>query len=129
VFFFADSLKKAMKKGVQIQVITEMPEDGDPLPMVIEEYVSPGTSLDLRYASKLSNHYLISDNTEVLICTSAEADFAECPCLWTNSSSLLALTQENFKNALHTSMNWTKTASKTVSRRVVVPHLRSQSMC
>lgn len=124
LFFHADSVRKAVRRGVRIQVITEMPDDGNELPRVLEEYLSPGTSLKLRYAGDLVNHYLIADNSEVLICTSAKADFAQCPYLWTNSSSLITLAQQNFENTFQRSTNWTEMPHKSMSRGAASPHSR-----
>jgi sugar-specific transcriptional regulator TrmB len=124
MFFFSDLLKKSMKKGVRVQLLTEIPEDGDVLPRVLEENISPGTSLELRYTKDLPTHYLIADNKELLMETSTELDFTECPCLWTNNISLLALAQKNFTDAWHTSTSWRASSSATMSDRVVV--LRSR---
>lgn len=119
MFFFSDLLKKSTKKGVHINLLTEMPQEDDTLPRFIEEQISPGKSLELKY-SGLQTHYLIADNKEILIDTSTETDFAESPCLCTNNASLLALTQKSFADAWRTSMNWTRTGSATTSDKIVV---------
>jgi sugar-specific transcriptional regulator TrmB len=120
MFFFSDLLKKSMKKGVHINLLTEMPQEDDTLPRFIEEQISPGKSLELKYASELPTHYLIADNKEMAVDTSTEADFAESPCLCTNNSSLLALTQKSFTDAWRTSINWTKTDPATTSNKMVL---------
>ena len=120
LFFFSDLLKKSTKKGVHINLLTEMPQEDDTLPRFIEEQISPGKSLELKYASELSTHYLIADNKEMVVDTSTEADFAESPCLCTNNSSLLALTQKSFTDAWRTSINWTKTGSAATSNKMIV---------
>lgn len=119
MFFFSDLLKKSTKKGVHINLLTEMPQEDDTLPRFIEEQISPGKSLELKY-SELQTHYLIADNKEILIDTSTETDFAESPCLCTNNASLLALTQKSFADAWRTSMNWTRTDSANTSDKIVV---------
>jgi len=124
MFFFSDLLKKSTKKGVHINLLTEMPQEDDTLPRLVEEQISPGKSLELKYANELQTHYLIADDKEILIDTSTETDFAESPCLCTNNTSLLALTQKSFADAWRTSMNWTKTGSATTSDKVVVARTR-----
>jgi sugar-specific transcriptional regulator TrmB len=120
MFFFSDLLKKSTKRGVHINLLTEMPKEDDTLPRFIEEQVSPGKSLELKYSSELPTHYLIADNKEMVMDSSTEADFAESPCLCTNNSSLLALTQKSFTDAWQTSINWTKTGSAATSNKMVV---------
>ena len=120
LFFFSDLLKKSTKKGVHINLLTEMPEEGDALPRFIEEEISPGKSLELKYSSELPTHYLIADNKEMVIDSSTGAGFAESPCLWTNNGSLLALTQKSFADAWRTSVNWTRTGSAATSDKIVV---------
>lgn len=126
MFFYAAWIKKSMKRGVSIRVITEMPEDEDVLPRIIEENVSPGALLELKYASALPAHYLIADGKEMVMGTSTEADFTECPSLWTNNASLISLTNQSFNNAWQNAMNWTGTGSALVSDKIVImnPHRR-----
>jgi len=124
MFFFSDLLKKSMKKGVHIDLLTEMPQEDDTLPRFIEEQMSPGKSLELKYNNELQTHYMISDNDEIVIDTSTKTDFAESPCLCTNNTCLLALTQKSFAEAWRTSMNWTKTGSAPTSDKIIVPRTR-----
>jgi len=119
MFFFSDLLKKSAKKGVHINLLTEMPQKDDALPRFIEEQISPGKSLELKYTNDLPTHYLIADDKEIVIDSSTEAGFAESPCLWTNNSSLLALTQKSFTDTWRTSVNWT-TGSAATSDKIVV---------
>jgi sugar-specific transcriptional regulator TrmB len=126
MFFFSDLLKKSTKKGVHINLLTEMPQEGDTLPRFIEEQISPGKSVELKYIAGLPTHYLIADKKEIVVDTSTEADFAESPCLWTNNSSFLILTQSNFAVAWRTSMNWIRTDSATPEKVVVMRPQRNQ---
>ena len=117
MFFFGDLLKRAMRKGVHFQVITEVPEEEDALPRVIEESVSPGNALELRYTKELATQYLIADGDEMIIETSPQADFAELPSLWTNNNSLLGLTGKNFNDAWQSSLNWATADAPIFARR------------
>jgi sugar-specific transcriptional regulator TrmB len=125
MFFYSDLLKKSMKRGVKVQLLTEMPEQGDALPRFIEEHIAPGTSLELRYSPHLETHYIIVDNKEVAIGISTEMDFTECPMLWTNSIALTTLTLSNFTSVWNASANWTAPNNAAASSKVVV--LRSNS--
>ncbi|MGA3191569.1 MAG: hypothetical protein ABSD73_03535 [Candidatus Bathyarchaeia archaeon] len=49
-----------------------------------------------------------------------KADFAECPSVWTNNGSLLALTQKSFIDAWRASINWVAASSANVPDKVVV---------
>lgn len=119
IFFFADLLKRSLRKGVHIKLLTQQPEEEDALPRIIEEYVSPGKSLELRYTNKVPTHYLIADK-ETGIETSTEADFAECPLLWTSNTCMLALTQKSFSDAWRTSMNWAANSEAAMDKLVVM---------
>ncbi len=108
---FAEQLKRTIKKGVKIRIISEEPEYEDSLPRVMEESISPGNSIDLRYTDLPSTHYMIVDFTDVLIATTTEGNMAENPCLWTNSDSLKAVFQGDFESLWRNSMSW-KTIEK-----------------
>ena len=127
MFFLDELLKKAMKKGVRIQVLTEIPVDEDVLPRVIEEYISPGKALELRYIKELPAHYLIADGKEMVIETSVQADFADQPCLCTNNVSLSSLAMRDFANSWRTSINWAVVGTATVSGKNSLQRSRHQA--
>jgi len=116
---FAEQLKRPIKKGARIRIITEVPDYEDSIPRVIEERISPGNSIDLRYADLPSSHYMIADLAEALIATTTEGNMAENPCLWTNSDSLVGVFQGDFENLWHNSMSW-KTIEKTAVPEKVI---------
>ena len=127
MFFFGDLLKRAMRKGVHFRVITEVPEEEDALPRVIEESVSPGNALELRYTKELATQYLIADGDEMIIETSPQADFAGLPCLWTNNNSLLELTGKNFNDAWQSSLNWATANAPIFARRNGITRARHKT--
>ena len=116
---FAEQLKRTIKKGVRIRIISEVPEYEDSLPSVIEELVSPGDSVDLRYTDLSSSHYMIVDFKEALISTTTEGNMAENPCLWTNSDSLVGVFQVDFENLWHNSIVWKTIETTAVPEKVI----------
>jgi sugar-specific transcriptional regulator TrmB len=124
VFDFADLMKRALKKGVRIQILTEVPEDGDNLPRIIEESTLPGKLLELKYTSELPSHYLVVDGTEIMFSTSTKDD-ADNSSLWTNNRSFLALIQKSFDDSWRTSMSWNRVAVSHISEKTAVVHSRN----
>jgi len=116
---FTEQLKKSMKKGVKIRVVSELPDYEDSIPMVIEERLSPGNSFDLRYSDMPSGHYVIVDFKEALISTSTEGNMAENPCLWTNSDSLVGVFQGNFENLWHNAVSWKTIETTAVPEKLI----------
>jgi len=116
---FTEQLKKSIKKGVKIRVVSELPDYEDSIPIVIEERLSPGNSFDLRYADMPSGHYAIIDFKEALIATSTEGNMAENPCLWTNSDSLVGVFQGNFENLWHNAVGWKTIETTAVPEKLI----------
>jgi sugar-specific transcriptional regulator TrmB len=116
---FAEQLKIITKKGVRVRIISELTEYEDSLPRVIEERVSPGDSIDLRYADLPSSHYMIVDFKEALISTTTEGNMGENPCLWTNSDSLVGVFQGDFENLWHNSISWKTIETTTVPEKAI----------
>jgi sugar-specific transcriptional regulator TrmB len=116
---FSDQFKKNIRKGVKIRVVSELPDYKDSLPRLIEERVSPGNSLDLRYTDLPSSHYMMADYKEALISTTTEGNMAEHPCLWTNSDSLVGVFQGDFENLWHNSTSWKAVETTAVPEKLI----------
>jgi len=116
---FAEEIKRTVNKGVRIRIVTEVPEYEDSLPRIIEERISPGNSVDLKYADLPSSHYLIVDFKEALISTATEGNMAQHPCLWTNSESLVVVFQGDFENLWHNSTSWKIIETTAVREKVM----------
>jgi len=126
VHTFAEEMKRIVKRGVRIRIISEVPEYEDSLPRIIEEHISPSRSVYLRYVDAPSSHYMIVDFKEALISTTTEGNMADNPCLWTNSDSLVGVFQGDFENLWHNSISWETIETTAVPEKIVgfMEHLR-----
>jgi sugar-specific transcriptional regulator TrmB len=111
-------IQKTIKRGVGIRIMSELPVYEDSLPRVLEDRLSPGDSVELRYADLRSSHYVIVDFKEALISTTTEGNLGEHPCLWTNSDSLVGVFQGDFENLWHNSVSWKNIETTAVSEKV-----------
>jgi len=120
---YAEPLKKAMRKGVKVCVISEAPEHEDSIRKVIEnskleDFKSPKGSLNLKYTEQPLSHFIIVDHKQALISTSTEAPFAENSCLWTDDNNLVGHLQKEFEEVWHTSVNPDTIQTTAVSEKV-----------
>jgi hypothetical protein len=114
----SDLLKKTIKKGLKVRFVTEIPEEEDQIPRIIEEQLSPGDSLRLRYAETLPSHFMIADNREMMITTSTHALLTEAPSLWTDCVPLIEPMQTAFENLWHSSTDWTSFKTETEDEKI-----------
>jgi len=86
--FSSESLANAAERGVKIRIISKSPEGEveDNIPGAINRAVPSRKSLMLRYVESLPNHFLVIDNSEVLVATSTTGYLADNPMLWSNNS-------------------------------------------
>jgi len=119
IYTFAEQLKITINKGVRIRIISDVPEYEDSLPRVIEEHISPGNYVDLRYTDLITSHYMLVDFAEALISTATEGNMAENPCIWTNSGSLVGVFQGDFENLWHNSTSWRSIETTAVPQKVI----------
>jgi sugar-specific transcriptional regulator TrmB len=110
--------KQAIKRGAKMRIITELPEEEDPLPRLIEENLSPGASVKLKYAETLPSHFIIFDNREMMISTTTHGAMAEYPALWTNNGPLIEPLQKTFEDMWHSSMNWSNFKAESETERL-----------
>jgi hypothetical protein len=114
---YAEELKKATKRLVEIRIISEAPEQEDSIPRIIEEQISPSGSIELRYIDNHTSHYVVSDLKVALIMTIEEDNLLESPCLWTTCSSLLKLLKRDFKVARQQSVSWREIETSTAAKK------------
>ncbi len=115
---YAEPIRRALKRHVKIRIVTELPEEEDRLPRIIEERISPSASVKLKYAETLPSNFMVFDKEEMMIATSIDATLTENTSLWTNSRSLIAPFQRDFEDIWHTSMNSASLKIETEAERV-----------
>jgi sugar-specific transcriptional regulator TrmB len=115
---FSEQIRKTINKGSKIRIISEIPEYGNSIPRVIEEYLSPKNSVDLRYTELPSCHYIIADFKQALIATVTEGNMGQYPALWTNNDSLVSILQGNFEELWQNSLSWKTIETTAVPEKV-----------
>jgi len=115
---FSAQIKKAVSRGSKIRIISEIPEYGNSIPRIIEEYLSPKNSVDLRYTELPSCHYIIADFKQALIATVTEGNMGQYPALWTNNNSLVSILQGNFEELWQNSLSWKTIETTAVPEKV-----------
>ena len=110
---FNEEIKKALKRGVKMRMITEKPEDESPLPEMIEALMQ-NPLYRVRYLPNPPRApLLIIDKKEVTIVTSHSSELDESPTLWSNSPSLVAVFSGYFETAWLTAMEHPSNLSLT----------------
>jgi sugar-specific transcriptional regulator TrmB len=119
IHHFQADIKEVVRKGVKIRVVSEVPDYDDSLPRIIEEVLSPGEAVALRYAYLPSSNYMIVDSKEALIATAADGSITDVPFLWTDSESLIRVFQADFENLWHNSVGWKSIETAAVPEKVI----------
>lgn len=117
---YADSLKKCTRRNVRIRMISGFREHGDSVPRIVEEYLSPKNSVDLKFADRSLSHYILVDLKEALIATTTEGNMAENPCLWTDNANLVGLLQRSFEDLWHTSVGWQSIETNSAPEKTIL---------
>jgi sugar-specific transcriptional regulator TrmB len=101
---FGEDIKKALKRGVKMRIITEKPEDENSLPEIAKA-LKQNPLFRVRYIlTPLLALLSIIDKKEVTIVTSARAGLDESTTLWSNNPSLVAVSRDYFEIAWVTAM-------------------------
>ncbi|MBN1784394.1 MAG: hypothetical protein JW815_01460, partial [Candidatus Bathyarchaeota archaeon] len=94
---FSNECKQAIKNGAQVRLIFE----GDIPDVLLKEKVNKlidGASVHIKFHNEPLNHFIMSDDKEVLITTSKETGLGESPSLWTNNSNLIGVLRNSFES-------------------------------
>jgi sugar-specific transcriptional regulator TrmB len=97
LYTYAEEVKKALGRGVEIRFVTEKPGDEDSIPKIMADLMK-NPSFKIRYTTAPPAVIVaVYDKKEVYVVTSATADMEEFPALWSNNLSLLTLAQKYFE--------------------------------
>ncbi|MHA2359755.1 MAG: MEDS domain-containing protein [Candidatus Thorarchaeota archaeon] len=106
VLTYSDSLNDAMTRNVDVRIITEHPDRADLIPDALRKHV-PENTFTIRYCEDLPSHYVLFDNQQTLITTTAGSTLTESKFLWTDDPSLVGIIQRDFDELFRTSVDWT----------------------
>ena len=105
VLSFAEELSSARKRDVGIRIITEYPDNANLIPEAWKKHV-PVDSFDIRYSEELPGHYILFDEYQAIITTSAAGSLPDSRCLWTDDPSLVGNVKTDFNKLLRESIDW-----------------------
>ncbi|MFW9975186.1 MAG: MEDS domain-containing protein [Candidatus Thorarchaeota archaeon] len=105
VLTFAEELLTATKRNIEIRIITEYPDNVSLIPDALRKHV-PEDSFDIRYFDDLHSNYILFDENQALITTSARRSIPNGRCLWTDDPSLVGIVQKDFDKLLRESVDW-----------------------
>lgn len=84
VKYFQESLIAALNRGVRFRIISNPPKGEDDIRRAISQ-VFENKAVSIRYLETVPNHFLITDNKEVLMATSLSGYLADNPVLWSKN--------------------------------------------
>jgi sugar-specific transcriptional regulator TrmB len=95
--FFAISLGRASARGAKIRIISTTPIGQDEIPKAVNQAFLSGKSITIRYLQNLPNHFLITDQKEVLVATAIGGYLADSPLLWSNNTPHVSVYKRLFE--------------------------------
>jgi sugar-specific transcriptional regulator TrmB len=113
---YAETLKKAVERGVKIRVVLEKPEGKNSLPEAIQASKKNPSVIVRCIPAHPTAVVMVYDRKEVFIITSPTARLTESPALWSNNPSLVELAQNYFETLWFTSV---KDKHEELRRRAV----------
>jgi HTH-type transcriptional regulator, sugar sensing transcriptional regulator len=94
---FADEYKKALKKGIKINIATEQPIQRKAA-MQITQHLSKNTNFKVQFITSSQPAVVtVVDNKEAFITMATEAPLPSATALWSKNPSLVALTRSYFE--------------------------------
>jgi sugar-specific transcriptional regulator TrmB len=100
-----NDLRIAKKKNVDVRILTECPEEIGLIPEYLRKQI-PRNSFTVRYSESIPSRYILFDEKQSMITTSAGNTFSEGKCLWTNDPSLVGIIHRDFEEQFRESLDW-----------------------
>jgi sugar-specific transcriptional regulator TrmB len=113
--YFSESLIEAVERGVKMRFISNPPKGVDELPNAINKAFAFKKSFSIRYSENLPNHFLVADNSAVLVATSVVGFLADYPLLWSNNAPHVMVYKKLFEALWDSSV---ETVSLDVSNEI-----------
>lgn len=102
---YGDLLKRALKRGVVIRIVTELQGESGELPTFMSGLLS-SRGVSLRCVQAIPIRAGIYDKKEVLAATSAESSFENGPALYSRNSPIVQALQKVFDDLWNSSRDW-----------------------
>jgi sugar-specific transcriptional regulator TrmB len=105
ILTYGNVLKTAKKKNVDVRILTECPEEIGLIPTYLKRQI-PHNSFTVRYSESVPSRYILIDEKQAMITTSAGGTFSDGKCLWTNDPSLVGIIHRDFEEQFRESLDW-----------------------
>ena len=105
ILSYGDVLKTANQKDVEVHILTECPEEIGLIPEYLKKQI-PHNSFTVRYSENIPSRYILFDEKQAMITTSAGSSFSDGQCLWTNDPSLVGIIHRDFEEQFRDASDW-----------------------
>jgi sugar-specific transcriptional regulator TrmB len=102
--FFSTPLNRASARGAKIRIISTTPIGQDDIPKTVNQALLSGKSITIRYLQNLPNHFLITDQNEVLVATAISGYLADSPLLWSSNLPQVSVYKRLFEELWNTAV-------------------------
>jgi sugar-specific transcriptional regulator TrmB len=104
LYTYAEEVKKALGRGVEIRFVTDQPEKEGSTPKIMADFMK-NSSFKIRYTTNPPTAIVaVYDEKEVYLATSAGVATEEPPALWSNNPSLVELARNYFEMMWNTAL-------------------------
>jgi sugar-specific transcriptional regulator TrmB len=106
LYTYAEEVKKALGRGVEIRFVTDQPEKEGSTPKIMADFMK-NSSFKIRYTTNPPTAIVaVYDDKEVYLATSAGVGTEEPPALWSNNPSLVELARNYFEMIWNTALEY-----------------------
>ncbi len=105
LFRYETSLKGAIRRSVNIRILTEFPDDDEALQSMLVDRL-PKYGVHLKYVDDIPSQYVLFDRNEVMLAAAANGSVSDSKSLWTKDSNLVSLIRKDFQDLFENSVDW-----------------------
>jgi sugar-specific transcriptional regulator TrmB len=117
--FFSTPLSRASARGVKIRIISTTPIGQDDIPKTVNQLLLSGKSITLRYLQNLPNHFLITDQKEVLVATAIGGYLADSPLLWSSNLPHVSVYKRLFEELWNSAVEYAALTTSSDEERLL----------